>query len=92
MQMTLALFTVHLYHTDYWNINPFHTCSAMANLQRLYIKCVMRLGSHVILAETIDQKLLFTFNVCHSMMTCAVKTEAMRKRMSGKSGKSGSNR
>lgn len=57
--MTLPLFRVQLYHADDWNINSFHTCSLMANLQWLYIKCVMRLGSRTSLAENMEPNLSF---------------------------------
>lgn len=40
--MTLLLFRERFYHADDWNTDPFHTCSLMANLQWLCIKCVTR--------------------------------------------------
>lgn len=61
--MTLLLFCVQLYHADDWNINSFHTCSLMANLQRLYIKCVMRMESHISLSETTEQNLSFAIQL-----------------------------
>lgn len=57
--MTLPLFCVPLYHADDWNINSFHTCGLMANLQWLYIKCVMRVESHIPLAENMEPNLSF---------------------------------
>lgn len=57
--MTLPLFCVLLYHADDWNINLFHICSLVANLQWLYIKCVMRMGHHISLTENIEQNLSF---------------------------------
>lgn len=61
--MTLLLFGVQLYHADDWNINLFHTCSLMANLQWLYIKCVMRVESHSSLSETTEQNLSLTMQL-----------------------------
>lgn len=57
--MTLPLFRVQLYHADDWNINPFHNCSLMANLQWLCIKCVTRMESHILLKENMEQNLSF---------------------------------
>lgn len=57
--MTLPLCRVQLYHADDWNINSFHTCSLMANLQWLYIKCVTRMEGHISLSETAEQNLSF---------------------------------
>lgn len=61
--MTLLLFCVRLYHADDWNTNSFHTCSLMANLQWLYIKCVMRMESHISLSETTEQNLSFAIQL-----------------------------
>lgn len=71
--MTLPLFCVQLYHADDWNINSFHTCSLVANLQWLYIKCVMRIFP---LHRIWNRICHLPFNAYHSLVPSAMKTEA----------------
>ena len=69
--MTLPLFCLQLYQADDWNINSIDTCSLMANLQWVYIKCVMRVGSRVSLTLNIER-------VCHlSRMPFNMDTESV---------------
>lgn len=79
--MTLPLCCVRLYHADDWNINSFHTCSLMANLQRLYIKCVTRTEGHISLSETAELNL--SFAIQGARLPRAKKTAAERERGEG---------
>lgn len=75
--MTLPLFCVQLYHADDWNINSIHTCSLMANLQRQYIKCVMRMGNHISLQRIWNRICHLPFNVHLSLVPFGMETEAV---------------